>query len=111
MLLKQGSIDIITDYVKILIFYNRHSELVVKPLMQLDVTETIFYGDSVYKFKRIVGKPKLKDNQTYKNVEYNIGIIQQSACLVVSPVTVYSYAFLFTCMTVGEASDSVTPLS
>ena len=30
--------------------------------------------------------------------------------LVVNPITVYSYAFLFNCMTVGRASDSMTAL-
>ena len=30
------------------------------------------------------------------------------ACLVVNPITVYSYGFLFNCTTVGQASDSMT---
>ena len=43
-------------------FYHRHSELIVKyniglkTLLQQCISEPIFYGDSVYKFKRIVGK-------------------------------------------------------
>ena len=32
-------------------------------------------------------------------------ITRQSACVVVNPVMVYSYSFLFNCMTVGHASD------
>ena len=32
------------------------------------------------------------------------------ACLVVNPITVYSYGFLFNCATVGQASDSMTAL-
>ena len=47
-------------------FYHRHSELIVKynirlksPLQQ-GISEPIFYGDLVYKFKRIVGKPNFK---------------------------------------------------
>ena len=41
-------------------FYHRHSELIVKykiglkTLLQQDISEAIFYGDLVFKFKRIV---------------------------------------------------------
>ena len=44
-------------------FYHRHSELIVKyniglkTLLQEGISEPIFYGDLVYKLKRIVGKP------------------------------------------------------
>ena len=31
-------------------------------------------------------------------------IMRQSACLVVNPITVDSYGFLFNCTTVGQAS-------
>ena len=49
------------------IFYHRHSELIVKyniglkTLLQQGISEPIFYGDLVYKFKRIVGKPNYSD--------------------------------------------------
>ena len=48
-------------------FYNRHSELIVKynvglkTLLLQGISEPIFYGDLVYKFKRIVGKPYFSD--------------------------------------------------
>ena len=48
-------------------FYYRHSELIVKyniglkTLLQQGISEPIFYGDLVYKFKRIVGKPNFSD--------------------------------------------------
>ena len=48
-------------------FYHRHSELIVKykiglkTLLQQGISEPIFYGDLVYKFKLIVGKPNLSD--------------------------------------------------
>ena len=47
--------------------YHRHSELIViyniglKTLLQLGISEPIFYGDLVYKFKGIVGKPYFND--------------------------------------------------
>ena len=58
-LLKQGYSKIRKAFSK---FYYRHSELIVKyniglkTLLQQGISESIFYGDLVYKFKRIVGK-------------------------------------------------------
>ena len=45
------------------------------------------------------------------NYGYNLDIMRQSACLVLNPITVYSYGFLFNCTTVGQASDSMTALT
>ena len=100
-------------------FYDRHSELIVKyniglkTLLQQGISEPIFYGDLVYKFKRIVGKPNFSDQfkkivKRYIRVGYNLDIMRQSACLVLNPITVYSYGFVFNCTTVGQASDSMT---
>ena len=102
-------------------FYHRHSELIVKyniglkTFLQQGISEPIFYGDLVY-FKRIVGKPNFSDQfkkivKRYTRVGYNLGIMRQSACLVLNPITVYSYGFLFNCTTVGQASDSMTTLT
>ena len=44
-------------------------------------------------------------------VGYNLDIMRQSACLVLTPITVYSYGFHFNCTMVGQASDSMTALS
>ena len=73
----------------------------------------MFYGDLVYKFKRIVGKPNFRDQfkkivKRYIRVGYNLDIMRQSACLVLNPTMVYSYGVLFNCTTVGQASDSMT---
>ena len=94
-------------------FYYRHSELIVKynlglkTLLQQGISEPLCYGDLVYKFNRIVGKPHFSD-QIYIMVGYIFDVIRQSACLVLNPITVYSYGFFFNCMTVGQASDSMT---
>ena len=40
-------------------------------------------------FKKIVKR--------YVRVGYNLDIMRQSACLVLNPITVYSYGFLFNC--------------
>ena len=90
-------------------FYHRHSVLIVKynielkALLQQGISEPIFYGDLDYKFKRIVGKPNFSDQfkriiKRYINVGYNLDVMRQSACLVLNPITVYSYDFLFKCM-------------
>ena len=103
-------------------YHKLHSELIVKysiglkTLLQQGISEPIFYGDLVYKFKRIVGKPNFSDQfkkivKRYIRVGYNLDIMRQSACLVVNPITVYSYGFLFNCTTVGRASDSMTALT
>ena len=48
-------------------FYHRHSDLIVrykfqlKTLLQQGITEPLFYGYLVYKFKRIVGNPNFSD--------------------------------------------------
>ena len=47
----------------------------------------------------------------YIRVGYNLDIMRQSACLVLNPITVYSYGFLFNCTTVGQDSDSMTALT
>ena len=65
-------------------FYRRHSELIVKyniglkTLLQRGISEPIFYGDLVYKFKRIVGKPNFSDQfkkivKRYIRVGYKLG--------------------------------------
>ena len=37
-------------------------------------------------------------------------IMRQSAYLVVIPITIYSYGILFNCITISQASDSITAL-
>ena len=80
-------------------FYHRQSELIVKYniglkiLLQQGISEPIFYGDLVYKFKRIVGKPNLSDQfqkivKRYIRVGYNLDIMRQSACLVLNLIRV-----------------------
>ena len=88
----------------------------LKTLLQQGISEPIFYSDFDYKFKRVVGKPNFSDQfkkivKRYIRVGYNLDIMRQSACLVLNPITVYTYGFLFNCTTVGQASDSMTALT
>ena len=41
----------------------------------------------------------------YKKIAYNINVMRQTACLVVNPIKVNSFAYLFNCTTVGRTSD------
>ena len=88
----------------------------LKTLLQQGKSEPIFYGDLVYKFKRIVGKPNFSDQfkkkvKRYIRVGYNLDTMLHSACLVLNPIMVYRYGFLFNCMNVDQASDSMTALT
>ena len=99
-------------------FYRRHYELVskfnvgLKTLLHQGLSEPEFYGDLVYKFKKIVGRVDFSDQfrkiiVRYKCIGYNINIMRQSACLVFNPITVNNFASLFNCTPVGRASDSM----
>ena len=99
-------------------FYRRHYELVfkydneLKPLLLQGLSEFTFYGDLVYKFRKILGKPEFSDNFSkivicYKWKEYDIAVIKTvcSACLATNPVTVDHFAILFNYTPVGRNSD------
>ena len=93
-------------------FYRRHYELVskfnvgLKTLLHQGLSEPDFYGDLVYKVKKIVGRADFSD-QFRKRIGYNINITRQSACLVFNPITVNNFASFFNCTPVGRASDSM----
>ena len=77
------------------------------------LSEPEFYGDLVYKLTKIVGSNNfsaqfIKIISHYKKIGYNINVLQQTACLVVNPITVDNFAFLFNCMPVDRTSDSMT---
>ena len=102
----------------VIIFYRRHYELVskfnvgLKTLLHQGLSEPEFYGDLVYKFKKIVGRVDFSDQfrkiiVRYKRIGYKINIMRQSACLVFNPITVNNFASLFNCTPVGRASDSM----
>ena len=81
--------------------------------MRKGLSEPEFYGDLVYKLKKIVGSDNfsaqfIKIISRYKNIGYNINVLKQTACLVVNPLAVGNFAFLFNCMPVGQTSDSLT---
>ena len=79
----------------------------LKSLLCKGLSEPDFYGDLVYKLKKIVGSNNfsaqfIKIISQYKKIGYNINVLQQTACLVVNPITVGNFAFLFNCTPVGR---------
>ena len=82
----------------------------LKTLLLEGLSEPEFYGDLVYEFRKIFGKNDFpyhfkKIIVHYKKIGYNIDVLRQTACLVVNPIKVNSFANLFNCTTVGRASD------
>ena len=100
-------------------FYRRYYDLISKfqvghkSLLRQELSEPEFYGDMVYKLKTIVGSYNysaqfIKIITHYKKNGYNINLLQQTACLVVNPITVGNFAFLLSCTPVGRTSDFMT---
>ena len=94
-------------------FYRRHFDMVskynvgLKTLLLQGLSEPEFYGDLVYKFRKIIGKNDFsyhfkKMIVRYKKIGDNIDVLRQAACLVVNPIKVDSFAYLFNCTTVGR---------
>ena len=99
-------------------FYRRYFDLIskfqvgLKSFLRQGLSQPDFYGDLVYKLKKIVGSNNfsaqfIKIISHYKKIGYNINVLQQTACLVVNPITVGNFAFLFNCTPVGRTSDSM----
>ena len=97
-------------------FYRRHFDIVskynvgLKTLLLEGLSGPKFYGDLVYKFRKIISKNDFpyhfkKMVVRYKKIGYDIDVLRQTACLVVNPIKVNSFASLFTCTTVVRASD------
>ena len=80
--------------------------------MQQGICNPEFYGDFVYKFKKIIGNPNFSNLlkrivNRFKRAGYSLDIMRH-ACLVFNPIMVEGYAALFSCMAVVQASDSMT---
>ena len=109
-------IDIIKFKIQISKFYRRHFDVVsnhivgLKTLLLQGLSEPEFYGDLVYKFKKVIGTNDFpyhfkKIIVRYKKSCYNIDVSRHTACLVGNPIKVNSFAYLSNCTTVGPASD------
>ena len=84
----------------------------MKKLLQQGILEPEFYDGLVYRIRKIVGKCSFSQqfrkfiNRYKKNwISY---VMRQTACLVINPTSVDSYASLFNCTMAGRASDTMT---
>ena len=84
-------------------FYRRHHELIskfnveLKILLRKGLSDSEFYGDLVYKFKKRIGRNDFsfqfrKIITRHRHIGYNLNVMRQSACLVFNPITVDNYA-------------------
>ena len=74
--------------------------------------ELEFYGELVYKFRKIVCRKNFSEQFRKIIIRctrtgYNLNVMRQTACLVVNAITVGNFAALFNCTPAGRASDSV----
>ena len=82
----------------------------LKSLLRPGLLEPELYCDLVYKLKKIGSSNNfsaqfIKMISHYKNIGYNINVLQQTACLVVNPITVGNLTFPFNCMPVGRTAE------
>ena len=85
----------------------------LKTLLVQGLSEPEFYGDLVYKFRKLIGKNDFpyhfkKIIVRHKKIGCNINVMRQTACLVVNPIKVNSFAYLFNCTPVGRIIDYIT---
>ena len=103
-------------------FYRRHYDLIskfqigLKSFLRHGLSEPEFHGDLVNRLKTIVGSESfsaqfIKIISHYKNIGYNINVLQQTACFVVNPITVGNFAFLLNYTPVGLTSGSMFVLT
>ena len=85
-------------------FYRRYYDLIskfqvgLKSLLRQGLSEPNFYGDLVYKLKKIVGSNNfsaqfIKIFSHYKKIGYNINALQQTACLIKKFLIILTYYF------------------
>ena len=97
-------------------FYCRRYELIskfnvgLKTLLREGLSEPEFYGNLVYKFKKLIERNDFsfqfrKIITRYRRIGYYLNVMRQSACLVFNPIMVDNYAAFFNCTPVGRATD------
>lgn len=94
-------------------FYYRNSSLIIKykgnlkTLLRQGISHPEFYGDVVYKLRKIYNHDLFnvlftKHMKKFVRKGYDPSILQRTACLVINPFTVGNHAFLFHCAMTGQ---------
>ena len=108
--------DVMGLFIRINKFYRQYFDLISKFQVRLFFFSAEdfgnLYSDLVYKFKKIdcinnFSSQFIKVISHYKTIDYIINVLQQTACLVVNPIMVDNFAFLFNCTLLGQTSDSM----
>ena len=81
-----------------------------KTLLLQGLSESEFHSVLVYKFRKTIGKYDFSYHfkqiiVRYKKIGYNIDVLRQTAYLVVNPIKVINFGYLFDCTTVSWASE------
>ena len=68
--------------------------------MQQGICNPEFYGDLVYRFKKIIGNPNFSNLlkrivNRFKRAGYSLDIMRQTVCLVLTQIMIEGYAALF----------------
>ena len=79
----------------------------IRPAYDFECQNSIFSPSSNVNGSNNFSAQFIKIISNFKKIGYIINVLQQTACLVVSPITVGSFAFLFNCTPVGRTSDSM----
>ena len=85
-------------------------------LLREGMSESEFYGDFVYKFKKLIGRNDFsfqfrKIITRYRRIGYNLSVMRQCACLVFNQIMVNNNAAFFNCTPAGQASGSMMALT
>ena len=94
-------------------FYHRNLPLISKykctlrTLLQEGISHPEYYGDVIYKLRKIRGHIHFRDLFTkriksFLKKGYDPSILRRTACLVIDPSTVVSHASLFACTMTGR---------
>ena len=95
-------------------FYHRNFSFVskfncsLKFLLRQGISHPDFYGDVIYKLRKIINKPYfidlfIKRIKSFIKRNYDRQILKRTARLVIDPFTVDQHAFLFDCAMTGRA--------
>ena len=86
----------------------------IKILLREGLSEPEFYGDLVYKFKKLKRRNDFsfqfrKIITCYRRIGYNLNVMRQSPCLVFNPIMIDNYA-AFWWGEVGPCKIDLSPL-
>ena len=98
--------------------YHRNLDLIskykctLKTFLRQGIAHPIFYGDVLYKLRKIRSQQYFKDlfpktNNEFIKSGYNPDVLQRTACMVIFPSTVDHYASLFDCATTRNPLHSM----